>query len=96
MAAYKQWIAGSLSPAGQLRLDAGAVAALQAGKSLLAAGVTAVSGDFEKGDCVRLTDPSACRSGWVWPPTPPKTPPAFADAAAMRSRPSSAIAGPPS
>ena len=57
MAAYKQWIAGSLSPAGQLRLDAGAVAALQAGKSLLAAGVTAVSGDFEKGDCVRLTDP---------------------------------------
>ena len=63
MAAYKQWIAGSLSPAGQLRLDAGAVAALQAGKSLLAAGVTAVSGDFEKGDCVRLTDPSGLPVG---------------------------------
>ena len=57
MAAYKQWIAGSLSPAGTLTLDAGAVTALKAGKSLLPAGVVAVSGGFEKGDCVRLTDP---------------------------------------
>lgn len=57
MAAYKQWIAGSLSPAGTLTLDAGAVAALTAGKSLLPAGVTALSGAFEKGDCVRLIDP---------------------------------------
>lgn len=57
MAAYKQWIAGSLSPTGVLTLDAGAVTALKAGKSLLPAGVTAVSGGFEKGDCVRLIDP---------------------------------------
>ncbi|WP_295240332.1 glutamate 5-kinase [uncultured Brevundimonas sp.] len=57
MAAYKQWIAGSLSPTGVLTLDAGAVAALKAGKSLLPAGVTGVSGGFEKGDCVRLIDP---------------------------------------
>lgn len=57
MAAYKQWIAGSLSPAGTLTLDAGAVTALKAGKSLLPAGVTGVSGGFEKGDCVRLIDP---------------------------------------
>lgn len=63
MAAYKQWIAGSLSPAGELRLDAGAVTALKAGKSLLPAGVTAVSGDFEKGDCVRLIDPSGLPVG---------------------------------
>ena len=56
MAAYKQWIAGSLAPAGELRLDDGAVAALRAGKSLLPAGVTAVTGVFEKGDCVRLAD----------------------------------------
>ncbi|WP_374321882.1 glutamate 5-kinase [Brevundimonas sp.] len=63
MAAYKQWIAGSLSPAGELRLDAGAVAALQAGKSLLPAGVIAISGDFEKGDCVHLTDPSGLPVG---------------------------------
>jgi len=58
MAAYKQWIAGSLSPAGTLTLDAGAVTALKAGKSLLPAGVTGVSGGFEKGDCVRLIDPN--------------------------------------
>jgi len=58
MAAYKQWIAGSLSPTGVLTLDAGAVTALKAGKSLLPAGVTAVSGGFEKGDCVRLIDPN--------------------------------------
>lgn len=57
MAAYKQWIAGSLSPTGVLTLDAGAVTALKAGKSLLPAGVTVVSGGFEKGDCVRLIDP---------------------------------------
>lgn len=56
MAAYKQWIAGSLSPMGVLTLDAGAVTALKAGKSLLPAGVTGVSGGFEKGDCVRLID----------------------------------------
>ena len=56
MAAYKQWIAGSLSPAGTLTLDTGAVTALKAGKSLLPAGVVAVSGAFEKGDCVRLID----------------------------------------
>lgn len=58
MAAYKQWIAGSLSPTGVLTLDAGAVTALKAGKSLLPAGVTGVSGTFEKGDCVRLIDPN--------------------------------------
>ncbi|QSF54134.1 glutamate 5-kinase [Brevundimonas fontaquae] len=57
MAAYKQWIAGSLSPTGVLTLDAGAITALKAGKSLLPAGVTGVSGTFEKGDCVRLIDP---------------------------------------
>ncbi|MCA0367172.1 MAG: glutamate 5-kinase [Proteobacteria bacterium] len=56
MAAYKQWIAGSLSPTGVLTLDPGAVAALRAGKSLLPAGVAALSGAFEKGDCVRLID----------------------------------------
>lgn len=63
MAAYKQWIAGSLAPAGELRLDDGAVAALRAGKSLLPAGVTAVSGAFEKGDCVRLSDASGAAVG---------------------------------
>ena len=48
----KQWIAGTLKPAGELRVDAGAAAALLRGKSLLPAGVTAVAGIFERGDAV--------------------------------------------
>ncbi|MBY0567538.1 MAG: glutamate 5-kinase [Hyphomonadaceae bacterium] len=53
-AAYKNWIAGTLKPQGELTIDDGALAALRSGKSLLAAGVTAVSGAFEKGDAVRI------------------------------------------
>jgi glutamate 5-kinase len=52
--ARRQWIAGSLAPKGVLVLDAGAVKALFAGKSLLPAGVTDVQGTFEKGDAVRI------------------------------------------
>lgn len=56
MTARKVWIAGSLQAAGALTLDDGAVAAIQSGRSLLPAGVTAVSGDFSRGDAVRLVD----------------------------------------
>ena len=56
-AAYKQWIAGALAPQGALVIDAGAAAALKAGKSLLPAGVRAVEGDFDKGDTVRILGP---------------------------------------
>jgi glutamate 5-kinase len=55
-AARKQWIAGSLEPAGALVVDAGAARALSGGKSLLPAGVTEVSGAFERGDAVRVRD----------------------------------------
>jgi glutamate 5-kinase len=51
-AAYKAWIAGSLAPQGALVVDAGAAAALRDGKSLLPAGVCAVTGGFDKGDAV--------------------------------------------
>ncbi|MEN5228235.1 glutamate 5-kinase [Brevundimonas naejangsanensis] len=63
LAAWKQWIAGSVAPGGALTLDAGAVAALRAGKSLLPSGVVAVSGDFSKGDSVRLNGPDGARLG---------------------------------
>jgi glutamate 5-kinase len=53
-AAYKAWIGGHLAPQGELVIDAGAAAALRAGKSLLPAGVTEVRGAFEKGDAVRI------------------------------------------
>ncbi|OYX34139.1 MAG: glutamate 5-kinase [Caulobacterales bacterium 32-69-10] len=55
-AAYKQWIAGALAPQGALVVDAGAAAALKAGKSLLPAGVRAVEGEFTKGDAVVVKD----------------------------------------
>ena len=56
-AAYKQWIAGSLAPMGQITIDAGAAKALKAGKSLLPAGVKAMEGRFETGDCVVILGP---------------------------------------
>lgn len=56
-AAYKSWIVGSLSPAGTLVVDPGAAAALRTGKSLLAAGVTAVEGSFDQGDAVSVRGP---------------------------------------
>jgi glutamate 5-kinase len=54
VAARKQWIAGTLHPAGALRIDEGAGRALRLGKSLLPAGVTAVEGRFERGDTVSV------------------------------------------
>jgi len=55
--AYKQWIAGALSPTGSISIDAGALAALRDGKSLLPAGVTEVHGRFERGDAVLIAGP---------------------------------------
>lgn len=54
---YKSWIAGQLEPAGRLTVDAGAVGALAAGKSLLAAGVRLVTGNFTRGDTVAILAP---------------------------------------
>ncbi len=55
-AARKRWIA-AMKPQGCLQLDAGAVKALKAGKSLLPAGVVGVSGTFERGDPVEIQTP---------------------------------------
>ncbi len=54
--ARRQWLAGALKPSGMVRVDAGAAKALKSGKSLLAAGVVAVSGRFERGDAVDVVD----------------------------------------
>ncbi len=54
--ARKRWIAGSLHPAGRLVVDSGAARALQAGRSLLPAGVQGVVGEFERGDPVLVQD----------------------------------------
>lgn len=56
--ARRAWIAGRLKPAGTLTIDDGAAAALMRGASLLPAGVTAVDGDFRRGDAVTITNAS--------------------------------------
>ncbi len=61
LAAYKQWIAGSLEPAGALTVDDGAVAALRGGRSLLASGVREVQGRFDRGDSVQVTTADGSR-----------------------------------
>ena len=53
LVARKRWLAGQLKLKGHVTLDKGAVKVLkESGKSLLPIGVTAVSGDFERGDLV--------------------------------------------
>jgi len=59
----KQWIAGTLKPRGIVTVDDGAKAALVAGRSLLPAGVTGVTGEFERGEAVRVQDQSGIELG---------------------------------
>ncbi len=57
LAARKQWLAGHLQLRGELVLDDGAVRVLrESGRSLLPVGVTAVSGNFERGEVVACVD----------------------------------------
>lgn len=55
--ARKAWLAGGLTAQGRLTIDAGAVRALRAGASLLAAGITGASGDFARGDILDIAGP---------------------------------------
>ncbi|MDZ4874231.1 MAG: Glutamate 5-kinase [Chroococcidiopsis cubana SAG 39.79] len=55
--ARKRWIAYGLIPTGKLYLDDGAVKAIcQQGKSLLAAGITTIEGEFDSQDAVQICD----------------------------------------
>jgi glutamate 5-kinase len=55
--ARKRWIAYGLLPMGDLTLDNGAVRAIcRGGKSLLAAGIVRVEGEFSASESVRLRD----------------------------------------
>lgn len=55
--AWKTWISGNLEPSGRLVIDEGALVALKSGKSLLAAGVREVAGQFTRGDTVAVFGP---------------------------------------
>ena len=61
--ARKKWIGGSLEPKGAIHVDAGAVAALRRGKSLLPAGVVRVEGAFARGDAVIVRGPDGAEVG---------------------------------
>jgi glutamate 5-kinase len=63
VATRKQWIAGTLKPAGAISVDDGAVRALMLGKSLLPAGVTRAVGRFERGDTVSIMGPDGAEIG---------------------------------
>ncbi|MEQ1592880.1 MAG: glutamate 5-kinase [Thiobacillaceae bacterium] len=57
LAARRQWLADHLQVRGGLVLDVGAVKALTGdGKSLLPVGVSAITGEFERGEVVALVD----------------------------------------
>ena len=59
LSARKQWLADHLQLRGRITLDEGAAKALtRDGKSLLPIGVTAVEGEFERGDVVACIDAS--------------------------------------
>lgn len=61
--ARKAWLGGRLAPAGVLSVDAGCMAALENGASLLAAGLTAIEGEFTRGDLVAIHGPAGERLG---------------------------------
>ena len=61
--ARKKWIAGSLEPKGTLTIDAGAVAAVRRGTSLLPVGVIKVEGAFTRGDAVVVRGPDGAEIG---------------------------------
>lgn len=55
--AWKRWIGYTITPRGQLQVDAGAKRALmEDGRSLLAIGMQAVKGEFSIGELVTITD----------------------------------------
>jgi glutamate 5-kinase len=57
--ARKQWMADHLQLRGAVVIDAGAAAKLRGeGKSLLPIGMTAVDGDFSRGDVIAVRDPA--------------------------------------
>jgi len=53
----KAWLAGRITVAGTIGVDAGAAVALRRGASLLAAGVARVDGKFRRGDVVAIVGP---------------------------------------
>jgi glutamate 5-kinase len=62
MESRKRYILSARRAPGLLSIDEGAVRALQRGGSLLPVGITAVAGNFERGDTVRIANPEGVES----------------------------------
>ena len=61
----KRWMLSGLSTKGKLVIDSGAALALKKQKrSLLAAGIKQVEGNFQRGDIVKIYDPRGTRLGY--------------------------------
>lgn len=58
--ARRAWLGGRIAPTGVLVVDEGCIAALAKGASLLAAGITHVEGEFERGELVLIRDSDGC------------------------------------
>lgn len=56
LTARKAWLAGRMQVEGRLTVDEGALKAMRSGKSLLAAGIIGVEGQFRRGDAVDIVD----------------------------------------
>jgi len=57
--ARKSWLGGRLTSSGTITIDEGAAAALKRGSSLLATGITALDGSFQRSDAVDIAGPDA-------------------------------------
>jgi len=56
--ARQKWLGSGSLATGQVRVDAGAAKALQARRSLLAVGIQAVTGEFDRGEVIEIVDES--------------------------------------
>lgn len=63
MNARKKWISGGLKSVGEVIVDAGAIKALQEGRSLLPIGVKEVIGEFVRGEAVSVKGPDGAEVG---------------------------------
>ncbi len=61
--ARKTWLSAHMNPKGNVTIDDGALTALQSGKSLLPVGVKQISGDFKRGDVIKITDQGGAKIG---------------------------------
>ncbi|RDC59362.1 Glutamate 5-kinase [Alteripontixanthobacter maritimus] len=58
-AAKRSWLGGRMQLTGTITVDEGCLAALRGGASLLASGIVAVKGSFQRGDVVAVSDSAA-------------------------------------